>query len=53
MIVLDKADHHFNGTLARARHTDIVLEVMARAAADTGPVASKHEPAQGRSRAAA
>lgn len=33
LIVLDRADHHFNGTLARRRHTAIVLDVMAQAAA--------------------
>lgn len=33
LIVLDKADHHFNGTLARQRHTAIVLDVMTQAAA--------------------
>lgn len=33
LIVLDRADHHFNGTHARQRHTSVVLDVMARAAA--------------------
>lgn len=32
LIVLDKADHHFNAALARQRHTAIVLDVMARVA---------------------
>lgn len=39
LIVLDKADHHFNGTLARQRHTAIVLDVMAQAAARNKTVA--------------
>ncbi len=44
MIVLDKADHHFNAAQARARHTDIVLEVMRRVAASHAmPAASLPE----------
>jgi pimeloyl-ACP methyl ester carboxylesterase len=46
LIVLDKADHHFNAALARARHTDIVFEVMALAAGAQGaaPVTAEHQP---------
>jgi pimeloyl-ACP methyl ester carboxylesterase len=56
MIVLNKADHHFNGTLARQRHTDIVLDVMARtvaAQATSAKTTTQSRPETGRNRAAA
>lgn len=53
MIVLDRADHHFNAALARARHTDIVLDVMARAVQGAGAAVPQREPERGHGRAAA
>jgi alpha/beta superfamily hydrolase len=36
MVLLDRADHHFNGQAARARHIALALEVMATAIATHG-----------------